>query len=196
MPNVRLRVADAGHPDTAANRQYLDPPPTVRETPVLRLVTRLTLEGNPRSRRRPPRQSAEALLDTGMWVSVVEYPVWERYERAGLLERLEHPVHGLSPDTGATTRIVGARSGYVFGKMWVRVSDADDPDHELPVVPVVAQLLLSPAVRLPVPIILGLHLGVLDGRKLVREPVMGHDDPVESADCGRRYGQVWRLETA
>lgn len=198
MPVVRLRVASVGSAKTEVHRQYLDPPaakPVVRVVPILRLMTTVNLVAEPGSRRTANPRTENALIDTGAWVSVIDRPTWEMYEHDGLLERLEHPVHGLSFDTGAGMQIVGAKSGFVFGKVWVRVLDADDPRRSLPPVRVVAQLLLSRKLRLPTPIILGLHLGILDGRKLVREPVMGHDSP-PADDCGARYGQAWRLETA
>ena len=64
--------------------------------------------------------------------------------------------------------------------------------------PVVAQLLADPAVRLLFPVLLGLHGGVLDGRTLRREPVLGFEatgDPMsDRADAGRRFAQQWYLE--
>jgi len=62
-------------------------------------------------------------------------------------------------------------------------------------VPVVAQLLPDPQFRPPFPVILGLHGGVLNGRALRRELVLGHtrtgDPAADRDDAGARFGQQW-----
>lgn len=65
--------------------------------------------------------------------------------------------------------------------------------------PVVAQLLLDPQCRLTAPILLGLHRGALDGRKLMREvaPIPAAPlPPNRTTDCGAWFGQEWFLESA
>lgn len=197
MPRIRLSVRNDG-PNPSPGRQYLDPthPRTVHVIPALRLMSRVGLEPNPKSWHTAVPRSVTALIDTGAWISVIERDAWEEYEHAGLLVRLEHPTEGLTLTPTATGHIVGHKTPYVFGKLWITVHDADKPPRpSLPCVPVIAQLLLKRRAKLPYPIILGLHLGVLDGRRLIRDPVMGYTHPIVQTDCGARYGQEWYLET-
>ncbi len=185
MPRVRLRIQQAELRDDLIQR-YTEPrrPGEVFEFPVLRLVTTATAGHG---------LQFQAVIDTGAWVSVVTHETWARLDRMGLVEFLP-------PPAGAgTTRAVlaGGRSEFRLGRLRLGLIDRDDPNgpRQLPPVPVVAQMLVDPAVRLPFPVLLGLHGGVLDGRVLRREPVLGFEatgDPTtDRADAGRRFGQQW-----
>jgi hypothetical protein len=98
--------------------------------------------------------------------------------------------------------IAGQRSEFRLGRIRLGLIDRDEPNgpRELPPVPVVAQMLLDPQFRLPFPVLLGLHGGILDGRKLWREPVLGFvpssDPATDRADAGPRFCQQWYFEDA
>jgi hypothetical protein len=161
---------------------------------VLRVTTLARVEPAP-NRTPGAFRTTTALIDTGAWLSVVATDVWEEYERVGLLERLPLESGGHAASVG------GRASGYLLGRMWVSLHDFQfrQPTRELPAVPVVAQLLTNRECKLPYPLVLGLHLGVLDGRKLTREVVpvpAGPLPPNQTTDCGAWFGQEWFLESA
>ncbi len=195
MPRIRLRVEEEAAKTPCRYREPTDPAAGVRTVPVLRLTSSARIESDP-ARRTKSVRTTTALVDTGAWISVVETAAWEDYERAGLLERL--PLDGSAVRSAA---VGGQASGYLLGRLWVSLYDFRfrQPTVSLPAVTVVAQLLLNRNCSLPYPLILGLHLGVLDWRKLYREPVRPPGGPVpphSSSDCGAWYGQEWYLESA
>lgn len=189
MPRVRLRILHAEVRDDL-RLKYTEPtrPGESFEFPVLRLVTTVTVRNG---------LQFQAVIDTGAWVTVIEHPTWTRLDRLGLVEFLPPP-----PGATTTNRAVlaGQRSEFRLGCLRLGLIDRDEPNgpRELPPVPVVAQLLSDPQFRLPFPVVLGLHGGVLDGRALRREPVLGFDltgDPLTNrTDAGARFGQQWFLE--
>jgi hypothetical protein len=176
-------------------RDPSSPSAGVRAIPVLRLTAIARIEPSPPHQTKAVRVTT-ALIDTGAWLSVIETQAWEEYERAGLLERL--PLEG---GAGHSAAVGGRASGYLLGRLWVSLYDfrLAGPPESLPAVPVVAQLLTNRQAVLPHPLILGLHRGVLDGRKLLREPVQSSTSPIplhHATDCGAWYGQEWYLESA
>ena len=144
-----------------------------------------------------PGLQFQAVVDTGAWVSVITHDAWTQLDRLGLVEFLPPPAGTPTP----RAVLAGGRSEFRLGRLRLGLIDRDDPNgpRQLPPVSVVAQLLVDSAVRLPFPVLLGLHGGVLDGRVLRREPVLGFDatgDPMtDRADAGRRFGQEWYLES-
>lgn len=189
MPRIRLRIEEES---AITSCRFTDPDhPTsgIQQIPVLRLVTTARIE--PRPGQAGMVRMITAFIDTGAWLSVIETRAWQDFEAAGLLERL--PL----VDSSTHSAAVGGRiSDYQLGRVWVSLYEVrlDQPAISLPAVPVIAQLLLNPKCQLPSPIILGLHLGVLDGRKLTRRVVPPIPSPL-STDRGSLYGQDWHLET-
>jgi hypothetical protein len=197
MPRIRLRIEEEV---TATPYLYRDPDSLtagVLRFPVLRLATLARIEPRP-GNTSTPYNPIPALIDTGAWITVIETQTWRDFETVGLLEHV--------PFVGATTRsaAVGGRSSdYTLGRIWVSLLDLQPPRRpsgtppviELPAVPVITQLLLNPRCRLPCPLVLGLHLGVLDSRRLTREVVPPRPSPLPT-DRGAQYGQDWHLETA
>jgi hypothetical protein len=190
LPRVRLRIRQVELREDL-RLKYTEPrrPGEEFEFPLLRLVTTVKV-GNELQFR--------AVVDTGAWVSLIEYDTWTRLSRLGLVEFLPPPAGA------ATSRavIAGHRSEFRLGRVRLGLIDRDEPNgpRELPPVPVVAQMLLDPQLRLPFPVVLGLHGGVLDGRSLRREPTLGFtptgDPTADRADAGPRYGQQWYLDDA
>lgn len=188
MPRVRLRIRHEVIRDDLRLR-YTEPkrPGEEFDFPLLRLVTTVTVG---------TQFQFPAVVDTGAWVSIIEHVTWIRLDELGLVEFLPPPAGA------ATARAVlgGGRSEFRLGRIRLGLIDRDDPNgpRELPPVPVVAQLVLDPQFRLPFPVILGLHGGVLDGRTLRREPVLGHtptgNPATDRADAGPRFGQQWYLD--
>jgi hypothetical protein len=194
VPRIRLRIEEERPVTPCRYHDPQAPSAGVGTVPVLRLTTLARIEPVPGSPSRASRTTT-ALIDTGAWVSVIETQAWEDYERAGLLERL--PLLG---GTGLSASVGGRASGYQLGRVWVSLHDfgLGRRPEVLPAVPVVAQLLTNRQCSLPYPLVLGLHLGVLDGRRLVRELVPvppGPRPPNTTTDCGAWYGQEWFLES-
>jgi len=194
VPIIRLRVEEESAATPCRYREPTDPTAGVRTVPVLRLTAIARIGAGPNQRSRAVRATT-ALIDTGAWISVVETQVWENYEQAGLLERL--PLDG---SAGLAAAVGGRASGYLLGRLWVSLHEfrLRQPVVSLPPVPVIAQLLTNRQCALPHPLVLGLHLGVLDGRKLRREPLPPPASPIppnHSSDCGAWYGQEWYLES-
>lgn len=182
MTRVRLRVR---HHAVNPPLTYTDPVTgTPREFPELRLETTVII-GTPG--QYPPLR---ALIDTGAFITVIEHRTWHPLDRLGLIERLQRP------GGAVVTTIGGVRSGFDLGLLRMQVVEFRPPlpPVTLPPVPVVAQLLLDPAVRLPYPIVLGLHGGVLDARRLGRNPVPPAPPPYPRHDAGPAFGQEWWLE--
>jgi hypothetical protein len=145
--------------------------------------------------QRKPGRAVTALIDTGCWLSVVELTTWREWTAAGLLEHL--PFGDPKPQTAF---VAGHATEFRLGRLWVAMVDPTPTRIiSLPAVPVIAQLLQEPTPLLDAyPLILGLHRGALDGRRLVREPVPPRPPPVPpipSLDCGSWYGQEWFLES-
>ena len=94
--------------------------------------------------------------------------------------------------------IGGGRVPFRLGRLSVGLIDRDEPNRprRLPAVPVTAQLLDDPHFRLPFPLLFGFHGGVLDGRVLRREPVLGYDPTAshDRTDAGPRFAQQWHVE--
>jgi len=190
-----------------ANRLYLDPldptgivlnlPRTVT-VPVLRLTTTAVLRVPPPSIDRRTTE-AEALIDTGMWVSMVDEGTWQQYRDDGFLELLHHPETGLDPVPGNPILIAGASVPYSWGRLWVQLVDRTPPNNPNPSylprrpMPVVVQL-LHRRVALRYPVLFGLHLGIFEGNRLTREPTLPWTpQPRNNRDCGTEYGQEWFL---
>ena len=197
MPRVRLRVQESEiRPDLRS--LYTDPrrPGESFVFPVLRLMTTAVFE--PRKAGKSSRDlfDEQAVIDTGAWITIVEHRLWSRLDRLGLIEFLPPPAGAPSP----RAVVAGGRAEFRLGRFPVALLDRDEPNRprQLPAVPVIAQLLSDPAFRLPYPIVLGFHGGILDGRVLRREPVLGFDPaaPGPRADAGPRFGQQWYLETS
>lgn len=190
MPRIRLRVEERELVSPCAYREPREPAASPVPLPVLRL-TAVAVVGAPPGTSRPGRMET-ALIDTGSWLSVVELGTWRKFEMLGLLEHLP-----FSDGRPQTTYLVGHAVEYRLGRLWITLADAAPTQlATLPSVPVVAQLLESPTPLLGTyPLILGLHRGVLDGRKLTRE-VVPHQPAPLATDRGRFYGQEWFLESA
>lgn len=191
---IRLRIEEETVRTPCRFTDPGDPSAGIQQFPVLRLTASARLEPPPG--RRGVIRVATANVDTGAWISAIETQAWQNYERAGLLERL--PFDGSEPRMAS---IGGRATDYQLGRIWVSLHDLrrGQPPVSLPTVPVIAQLLLNSACRLPSPILLGLHRGVLDGRRLTREPIPPQPGPIptnHSSDVGAWYGQQWYLETA
>lgn len=190
MPRIRLLVSEETPVAPYRYRDPANPTAGVFQIPVLRLSTLARIE--PRPGTTAGVSTVTAIIDTGAWLSAIETSYWNDYERAGLLEHL--------PFEGAATRsaaIGGLATAYQLGRVWVSLHELrlGRPPRVLPAVPVIAQLLLNPRCQLPSPLVLGFHLGVLDGRKLTRRVVLPRPSPL-STDRGSQYGQDWYLETA
>ena len=195
MPRVRLFLQER---EPVVPCDYLGPDRTgraVRRHPLLRLTASVMILPPPG--RTGPRRVGTGLIDTGAWVSLVRPDAWEDYAAAGLLEFLTLP----GGTETYSTAVGGVESKCRLGRLWVRVFGPAPSGRveSLPPVPVLAQLLTNTRLNservMPFPLVLGLHGGVLDGRRLVREPVApiptGH-----GSDAGPTYGQDWFLETA
>jgi hypothetical protein len=147
-------------------------------------------------------ERADALIDTGSWLSALRPDWWSSYLELGMLEILPFA----DGTTERTAHIAGVTTPYRLGRLRVGLLDLLGPRergpngplfHELPPMPVVAQLFLDPRLdheRMPFPFILGLHAGVLDGRRLRREPGPPVPTGLET-DAGPAHGQDWFLET-
>jgi hypothetical protein len=202
VPRIRLRI-EVETLKTPCH--FLDPDSPgagPQNFPFLRLATMVRVDPPPSDNRKPtPFFPFAALIDTGAPISAVETETWEALDRAGLLRHLpfeRHQTHAVA---------IGGRSvKYKLGQLWISLLDLQPPDRppgtpiaiKLPTTKVIAQLLLDQECKLPHPLVLGLHRGVLDGRKLVREPTRplpGPIPPYQTSDCGDWYGQQWYLET-
>jgi hypothetical protein len=177
------RYTDPGNPEAG-----------FRHAPVLRLTALVRLQPPPG--RSGAIRGGTAYIDTGAWLSAIETQTWQDYERAGLLERL--PLDGVNRKL---VSIGGRATDFQLGRIWLSLHDLrlNHPPLSLPTVPVIVQLLLNSECRLPSPILLGLHLGILDGRKLTREPLHPFPGPIppnHTSDVGAWYGQEWYLESA
>ncbi len=197
MARVRLRVDDL---DSVTNprRRLRDPATggTIR-LPLLRITTRVLVGRDDEAGRTAFR----ALIDTGAWITVIESSAWRLMDRLGQLERLEllPPTDG-SPASGTTSigGNVGTPVGY--GRVWLSVVDPGavwgGVIEAMPAVPVIAQLLHDPKAKLPTPVLLGLHAGVLSGRRLTRTPVDPPTTPRgdRQRDVGGYFRQHWWLQ--
>lgn len=190
MPRIRLRLEERVLEIPCLYNDPRSSPADTVSVPLLRLTATAFIVSPPGTTARG--SSATALIDTGSWISVVEMNTWQEYDKAGLLEHL--PFAG---NVEQTTFVGGYECKYRLGRLWIVLADATTTGIvRLPAVPVIVQLLQRRTKLLKhYPLILGLPLGVLDGRKLTREVV-----PVQSAplttDRGRQYGQEWYLESA
>jgi hypothetical protein len=197
MPRVRLRVHHIEMRDGLRSLYTLPTRPgETFEVPVLRLATTAVFGPDPRNPRTDRRLECRAIIDTGAWLSVIEAATWRILERHGLIEFLDPP-----PEAPPAPRAVigGARSPVRLGRVQVGLLDRDGPNppRRLTAVPVTAHLLQDPDARLPYPVIFGLNEGVLDGRRLWRDVVMGWGEAAyDRTDAGPRFGQQWYLETA
>lgn len=194
MRRVRLRVhhVEMGH---GLKSLYTRPerPGETFEVPILRLMTTAVFGPDPADFRNDRRLEEDAVIDTGAWISVFTYDLWTRLHRQGLIEFLDPPPGVPQP----RAVIGGARSEVRLGRVWVGLLDRDGPNppRRLKAVPVTAHLLQDPDARLPYPVVFGLNQGVLDGRRLWREVVMGTNGPTyDRTDAGPRFGQQWYLE--
>lgn len=193
MTRIRLRVAQRPllNPCSYRNPQSPNAPPV--ELPLLRLTADAVVQAPPGIRKAG--YAVTAMIDTGSWLSVVEHDTLRDLDAAGLIEYL--PFADGRPQT---TYLAGHAVAYRLGRLWVTLVDATPTGLAVaPAVPVVAQLLQSPTSLLGAyPLILGLHSGVLDGRKLTREVVPVHAAPLppnRATDCGAWFGQEWYLES-
>jgi hypothetical protein len=190
VPSIRLRVEER---KAATPCQYRDTGGQVQLIPFLRLITVALIHPPPGGLAKP--RSLDAMIDTGAWISAIRYDVWNELKENDLIE----PVLFADDITEMQAGVAGQTTNYHLGRLHVGLLDATPRGiQSLPSVPVIAQLLLNPKIdkkSMPIPILLGLHLGVLDGRKLTRGVVPARPAPL-ATDRGAQYGQEWLLETA
>lgn len=186
MSRARLRITQTNLKESLLC-EYVEPRQAGTQLfPVLRLRATLSIGGV---------RLTNAIIDTGAWISVMLFSEWKAYQKRGLVTILQrpNPVNNPSPAV-----IGGSSSQYQLGRISIGVVDrgpAQRPLGQLRTVPVLFQLLDEDA-KLKEKIILGLHGGILDGRRLVRESVMpGYSPNFDTNDCGHFYGQDWYLET-
>ncbi len=186
MSRARLRITKTNLHESR-HCEYVEPKQSGTQLfPVLRLRATLSIGGD---------RLTNAIIDTGAWVSVMLFSEWKAYQKRGLVTILQRP----NPINNQSIAVMGgSRSQYQLGRISIGVVDrnhTERPLGQLRMVPVLFQLLDEDA-KLPSPIILGLHGGILDGRRLVRESVMpGYSSNFDTNDCGHFYGQDWYLET-
>lgn len=186
VSRARLRITQSNLHESR-HCEYVEPGQSGTQLfPVLRLRATLIIGG----------RFADAIIDTGAWISVMLYSEWKTYEKRGLIAFLQRP----NPVNHQSIAVMGgSRSQYQLGRISIGVVDrnlSERPLGQLRTAPVLFQLLDRDA-KLPSPIILGLHGGILDGRRLVRESVMPGNSPnFDNNDCGHFYGQDWYLETS
>ena len=188
VSHIRLRLEERQAATPCRYREPTDPIGTSRLFPLLRLTALVLIKSRTGSSGSRPEN---ALIDTGAWITAIETDTWQAFDRAGLIEHLPF-ADGVAPTPAL---IGGHESPYQLGRLWMALIDLQPTAiNWLPAVPVIAQLLLNKACRLPTPILLGLHLGVLDGRKLTRE-VVPMEPAAMTTDRGSQYGQQWYLES-
>jgi hypothetical protein len=132
---------------------------------------------------------------------MVKKDAWEELEQFGLVEHLERLAEDGTPAESGTL-IGGRRLAFTLGRIWMTVIDSGIPTPgvfqkraaRLPAVPVLCQLLQDDETVLKMPVLLGFHRGVLDGRQLRRVPVPEQATAHERIDVGPRYGQQWWLQ--
>jgi hypothetical protein len=203
VPSIRLKVASEDQPKTPY--RYHDPVAGVVGIPVLRL-TAIVRAHSRQPGGQPYRFPLPALVDTGAWISIVEYDTWAAWADAGCVEVLSFP-DGKARRSG----IGGTGFEYTFGRVnlsavelsgWPRTAGVP-AELALPPVPVLFQLIHKKKDKdkdkdkyLPkgYTILLGLHHGILDGRRLRRE-VVASKPLALSTDCGPHFAQEWFLET-
>ncbi len=191
MPRVRLFLQER---EPVVPCDYLGRGRIIRRHPLLRPTASLMI--HPPPGRAGLLQVETGLIDTGAWVSLVRPDAWEGYAAAGLLEFISLP----GAAETYSTAIGGVESPCRLGRLSIRVYGPSPSGRitSLPPVRVLAQLLANPRLNsdriMPFPIVLGLHGGVLDGRRLVREPVPAAATGRRS-DAGPTHGQEWFLET-
>ncbi len=190
MTRIRLRIVERPLRVPCSYRDPQSPTATPVELPLLRLTADAIVQAPPGVRK--PGYSTTALIDTGSWLSVAGHNTWRDLDAAGLLEHL--PFTDGQPQT---TYLAGQTTEFRLARLWAALIDpAPTGIVSLPAVPVIVQLLESPTPLLDTyPLILGLHRGVLDGRKLTREVVPVQPAPL-ATDRGRFFGQEWYLESA
>ncbi len=184
---IRLRIDERQAVAPCCYREPSDPPGASRLIPLLRLSTLARVDAADGTPGFLPKR---ALVDTGAWLSAIETDTWRGLDRSGLVEHLP-----FAAGIPAPALIGGRSSAYRLGRVWIALVDLRlNGVYWLPAVPVVAQLLLDPACTLSAPILLGLHQGVLDGRRLTREVVPVGPSAL-ATDCGPRFAQEWHLES-
>jgi hypothetical protein len=201
VARVRLRIDDFTPP--ARTLFFLRDPRrgATEPLPILRLTTRIHFGPDTRTWMADPRLQENAVIDTGAWISMVKKDAWEPLDRLGLVEHLERLAEDGTPAESATL-IGGQRLAFTLGRIWIAVIDSGIPTpgvlpkraSRLPAVPVLCQLLQDEETVLKMPVLLGLHRGVLDGRQLRRVPVPEQATPHDRVDVGPRYGQQWWLQ--
>jgi hypothetical protein len=198
VDRFRLRIE---HETLRTPIRYRDPDNPgagVQEFPFIRLATMVRVDPPPGSPSRiRPYPPTPAIIDTGAPISAIETATWEWLENAELIRHLP-----LEKSPTLSAGIGGHSTRYRLGCLWISLLDLQPgtpKSKDLPAVPVIVQLLLDRDCKLPYPIVLGLYQGVLDGRKLVREPTTllpGSVPRFQQTDCGAWYGQEWYLETS
>src|SRR5438067_1314393 len=169
---IRLRIEERAAATPCCYREPTEPPGTSHAVPLLRLTTLARVDSRLGTPGVLPKR---ALIDTGAWITAIETDTWQGFDRAGLIEHLPF-AGGVAP----TPAFVGGHaSSYRLGRLWIALVDLRPTGvFWLSAVPVVAQLLLDPACKLSAPVLLGLHLGVLDGRRLTREVISPQPSPL------------------
>jgi hypothetical protein len=201
VARVRLRVDDHDRPAEPIFLLFDPRLGATERVPILRLVTTVLLGPEPAIGVRADRQQADAVIDTGAWVSVVKKEVWEKLDEQGLVEHLERREPDGTPRDGFTL-LGGQRLAVTFGRIWMGLTERNRPvpgvlprrAAQLPAVSVLCQLLRDEETVLKSPVLLGLHRGVFDGRQLRRVPVPVQPTPDDRNDVGPRYGQQWWLQ--
>jgi hypothetical protein len=191
VSRIRLRIEQRAPVALCVYTEPNDPSATPRTVPLLRLTAPVRIAHPGGTLATAPER---ALIDTGAWLTAIETATWQQYDALGLIEHLPF-APGTAPDP---CKIGGNESAFRLGRLHVAVLDwQSGPGIQcnwLPAVPVTATLLEDPNARLTAPFLLGLHLGVLDGRKLTRA-VVPPQPAALSTDCGSHFAQQWFLET-
>jgi hypothetical protein len=190
-----LRAAGGAFP-----RRFVDEAGVAQDLLRLRLRARILIGRDPDNAPDDRRQSLDGIVDTGAPLTVFPRHVWDdRLSRfSSHITRLQFDPDEMAqrpPDQRTPTSVVaGRRFPYFLGRVHLGAFDLEG--RRMPAVPVLAMFRedVVPRGEPPPPILLGLGSGILDGRRLVRDPVF---EPDESEEPGHEtYGQRWWLTDA
>jgi hypothetical protein len=163
-------------------RTYLDEKGEVQPLLRLRLVTYPLLGPDPAEGEKDQRgPELPALVDTGATVSTFPRHVWEQFEPQITRFRLNPAEVAARPPDQRVPRstALGRAFDYFLGGIWVAAIDLEG--RRMPAIRVVAQFREDriPENERQPPILLGVSLGILEGRRLVRTPTLGAEDGQE-----------------
>lgn len=181
MAIIRLQVSPAAVPSTT----FIDEVGGQHVLARLRLRTQVVGESPSSIGSSPPMTNMfTAIIDTGAPISIIPFSIWNSFKPT--------LVHFPTPRLCVRGIVGGDKYDAWIGSIWMSLSDLEG--RRMPAIRVIAHFQQQPC-KYPGCILLGLGHGILEFRRIFREPVMDSVEQETTAYSPNYYQRWWLMDS-